>query len=107
MRSLALIFVIIAVVSIAHAQTAEQKFKNIQIFKTLPATQLDPTMAFISGSLGVRCSYCHVSNSFYKDDKPTKLTARRMIQMVFDLNKGNFNDQGAVTCYTCHRGKPT
>ena len=106
MRLLTLVF-LIGVVSIAHAQTAEQKFKNIQIFKTLPATQLDPTMAFISGSLGVRCSYCHVTNSFDKDDKPTKLAARRMIQMVFDLNKGSFNGQGAVSCYTCHRGKPT
>jgi len=81
-RLLTFVF-LFGVVSMAHAQTAEQKFKNIQIFKTLPATQLDPTMAFISGSLGVRCSYCHVTNSFDKDDKPTKLTARRMIQMVF------------------------
>jgi hypothetical protein len=64
-------------------------------------------MAFISGSLGVRCNYCHVPNSFDKDDKSTKLTARRMIQMVFDLNKGSFNGQAAVSCYTCHRGKPT
>ena len=88
-------------------QTAEQRFKNIQIFKALPATQLEPTMAFISGSLGVRCNYCHVSNSFDKDDKPTKSTARRMIQMVFDLNKGSFKGQGAVSCFTCHRGKPT
>jgi photosynthetic reaction center cytochrome c subunit len=85
---------------------AQQRFKNLQIFKDLPATQLDPTMAFISGSLGVRCDYCHVSNQFDKDDKPTKLAARRMIQMVFDINKGSFNNQGAVTCYTCHRGKP-
>lgn len=106
MRLLTFVF-LISVVSMAHAQTAQQKFKNIQIFKTLPANQLDPTMAFISGSLGVRCSYCHVTNSFDKDDKPTKLTARRMIQMVFDLNKGSLNGQGAVTCYTCHRGKPT
>jgi hypothetical protein len=107
MRLLTLIFLIVGVVSAAHAQTAEQKFKNIQVFKTLPATQLDPTMAFISGSLGVRCNYCHVPNSFDKDDKSTKLTARRMIQMVFDLNKGSFNGQAAVSCYTCHRGKPT
>ena len=106
MRLIILIF-LIGIVPAAHAQTAEQKFKNIQIFKTLPATQIDPTMAFISGSLGVRCSYCHASNGFDKDDKQTKLTARRMIQMVFDLNKGSFNGQGAVTCYTCHRGKPT
>ena len=106
MRLLTVIFVLV-IVSTAHAQTAEQKFKNIQIFKTLPATQLDPTMAFISGALGVRCSYCHVSNGFDKDDKTTKQTARRMIQMTLDLNKGSFNNQGAVTCYTCHRGKPT
>jgi len=106
MRLLTMIFLAALIVSTAHAQTAEQKFKNIQIFKTLPATQLDPTMAFISGSLGVRCNYCHVSNGFDKDDKQTKLTARRMIQMVFDLNKRSFIGQDAVTCYTCHRGKP-
>jgi hypothetical protein len=29
-----------------------------------------------------------------------------MIKMVFDLNKGSFNREKAVTCYTCHRGKP-
>src|ERR1041384_7312664 len=78
-------------------QTAEQRYKNIQIFKGLPATQLDPTMAFISGSLGVKCNYCHV-NQFDKDDKPTKLAARRMIQMVLDINKGNFNEIGRASC---------
>ena len=114
MRLVAIIFVLVAAIaaivvspSRAQQQTAEQRFKNIQIFKGLPATQLDPTMAFISGSLGVRCNYCHVPNQFDKDDKPTKLAARRMIKMVFDINKGNFNGQGAVSCYTCHRGKPT
>gem|GEM_PF-525948 len=108
MRAFALVLLLafLGVVSTARAQTAAQKFKNIQIFKELPAAQLDPTMAFISGSLGVRCSYCHVTSSFDKDEKQAKLTARRMIQMVFDLNKGSFNGQGAVSCYTCHRGKP-
>jgi hypothetical protein len=103
MRSL-LVFLLLGIII---PQTAGQRFKNIQIFKNLPAAQLDPTMAFISGSLGVTCNYCHVSNQFDKDDKPTKLAARRMIQMVLDINKGNFNGQNAVTCYTCHRGKPT
>jgi hypothetical protein len=106
MRLFMLIFVLIIIASTSQAQTAEQRFKNIQIFKNIPATQLDPTMAFISGALGVRCSYCHVTNQFDKDDKPTKLAARRMIQMVFDINKGTFNGQTAVSCYTCHRGKP-
>src|SRR4029079_12626505 len=31
---------------------------------------------------------------------------RQMIRMVFDLNKGSFNGEKAVSCYTCHRGKP-
>jgi hypothetical protein len=101
---LLLVFLLLGIIT---QQTAEQRFKNIQIFKNLPAAQLDPTMAFISGSLGVRCSYCHVANQFDKDDKPQKLAARRMIQMVLDINKGNFNGQNAVTCYTCHRGTPT
>lgn len=87
-------------------QTAAQRFKNIQIFKDIPATQLEPTMAFISGSLGVRCNYCHVPGQFEKDDKPTKAAARRMIRMVLDLNKGSFNGQSAISCFTCHRGKP-
>ena len=85
-------------------QTAAQKYKNIQLFKAMPASELDPTMAFISGSLGVRCNFCHVSNAFEKDDKPTKTAARRMIQMVFDINKGSFNGESAVSCFTCHRG---
>ena len=85
--------------------TAEQVYKNVQLFKGMPAGELEPTMAFISGSLGVKCSHCHV-NVFSKDEKPTKLTARRMIQMVFDLNKGNFRGEKTVTCFTCHRGSP-
>ena len=84
MRLLTLVLFVTFSFSISNGQ---QRPKNLQVFKDLPATQLDPTMAFISGALGVRCSYCHVANQFDKDDKPTKLAARRMIQMVFDINK--------------------
>jgi photosynthetic reaction center cytochrome c subunit len=86
-------------------KTAEQVYKNIQVFKGISAAEVEPAMAFISGSLGVKCNYCHVS-PFDKDDKPTKQTARQMIRMVFDLNKGSFKGEKAVSCYTCHRGKP-
>jgi photosynthetic reaction center cytochrome c subunit len=88
-----------------ETRTAEQVYKNIQVFKALPASELEQTMAFISGSLGVKCNYCHV-NPFEKDDKSTKQTARQMIRMVFDLNKGSFKGEKAVSCNTCHRGKP-
>ena len=84
---------------------AEQVYKNIQVFKGLPAAELEPTMAFISGSLGVKCNHCHM-NPFDKDDKPAKQTARKMIRMVFEVNKGSFNGDKAVSCFTCHRGRP-
>ena len=87
-------------------KTAEQVYKNIQVFKGVPASQLETVMAFFTGSLGVRCSYCHTPGQFEKDDKTTKQTARKMIRMVFDLNKGSFDGRGAVTCVTCHRGQP-
>ncbi|HEV7396416.1 MAG TPA: c-type cytochrome [Pyrinomonadaceae bacterium] len=84
---------------------AEQVYKNIQVLKGTPASELESTMAFFSGSLGVKCNYCH-TNPFEKDEKPTKQTARQMIRMVLELNKGSFSGEKAVTCFTCHRGKP-
>jgi hypothetical protein len=39
-----------------------------------------------------------------KDDKKTKQTARKMIEMELALNKSHFNGEIEVTCYTCHRG---
>lgn len=86
-------------------QTAEQVYRNIQALKGVPASQLQQVMALFTGSLGVRCSYCH-TNQMESDAKPAKQTARRMIQMVFDLNHGTFAGKGGVTCYTCHRGQP-
>ena len=89
----------------AQEKTAEQVYRNIQALKGVPASQLEQVMALFTGSLGVKCGYCH-TNPFDKDDKPAKQTARRMIQMVFDLNRGNFGGRDAITCYTCHRGQP-
>jgi hypothetical protein len=90
-----------------QGKAAEQVYKNIQVFKGLPASQLQGAMSFMADSLGVGCGYCH-SKSFESDDKPTKQAARRMIRMVFDLNKGGGDlfRGAAVSCYTCHRGKP-
>lgn len=91
----------------------EQARKNIQVLKGLPDSQLFTVMNFMRSSLGVSCAHCHVydqgSNKWEweKDDKPAKRTARRMIQMVIDINKANFNGAQPVTCYTCHRGAET
>ena len=83
---------------------AEEQFKNIQILKGIPAEQLFPTMEFISASLGVNCEFCHVKNAFEKDDKKPKQTARKMMEMMFAINKDNFDGRRNVTCYSCHRG---
>ena len=88
----------------AAAKTTDQAFKNIQILKGISADQLIPSMQFISVSLGVECEYCHVEGAFEKDDKKPKQTARKMMEMMFAINRGNFEDHRAVTCYTCHRG---
>jgi hypothetical protein len=83
---------------------AEEVFKNIQVLKGVPAGQVFPTMQFISASLGVDCGHCHVEHAFEKDDKKPKQTARKMVQMMFAINKDNFNGQREVTCYSCHHG---
>jgi photosynthetic reaction center cytochrome c subunit len=83
---------------------AEEVFKNIQVLKGVPANQIFPAMQFISASLGVRCEHCHVEHAFDKDDKDHKKTARKMMEMMFAIDKDNFNGQQEVTCYSCHRG---
>lgn len=87
-------------------KTAEQQFKNIQALKDIPAEQLIPTMQFIAASLGVECEFCHVEHEMQKDDKKTKVTARKMITMELAINKNHFDNEIDVTCYTCHRGTP-
>jgi photosynthetic reaction center cytochrome c subunit len=95
-----------AVLSPANASTkkAEEQFKNIQVLKGIPAEQLIPTMQFISASLGVECEFCHEPKALDKDDKKPKQTARKMMEMMFAINKDNFAGHREVTCYSCHRG---
>lgn len=94
----------------------EQVRKNIQVIKGLPESQILPLMNFVSASLGVRCTYCHVVREkagggrdwlMELDDKPAKQVARRMMRMVLSVNNDHQADfrGGAVTCYTCHRGQ--
>jgi photosynthetic reaction center cytochrome c subunit len=83
---------------------AEEQFKNIQVLKGVPADQLFPSMQFITASLGVECDFCHVQGAFEKDDKKPKAIARKMMEMMFAINKDNFDGHRAVTCYSCHRG---
>ena len=105
------------VATLAGAQTgtsekppmAERVFKNVQVLKGIPVDQFMGTMGFISASLGMTCSDCHVAESGgswekYADDTELKQTTRKMLVMVSALNRTYFNGRREVTCYSCHRG---
>src|SRR5579863_3360256 len=83
---------------------AEEQFKNIQALKGIPADGVIPAMQFITASLGVECEFCHVQGAFEKDDKEPKNKERKMMEMMFAINKDNFDGHREVTCYSCHRG---
>lgn len=86
----------------SQTKNAEETYKNIQIFKGLPASGVMRAMSFFTTSLGVDCNHCHVAGEFEKDDKPAKQTARKMYEMVQLSNK--FLSSNRVSCYACHRG---
>jgi hypothetical protein len=89
----------------ASEKTAEQVYKNIKSFKGQPASQLIPTMQFMSSSLGVQCEFCHDMKAFDKDTKDEKVTAREMIAMQQGINRGHFKGKREVTCNSCHHGE--
>jgi len=54
---------------------AEKVFKNVQVLKGIPVDQFMTTMGFISASLGMTCSDCHVAESGGSwENTPTTLT---------------------------------
>ena len=85
-------------------ERAEQKYKNIQLLKGIPAERVTSIMFAFKAALGVECTYCHIPDHFEKDDKPMKQTARKMIAMMRDINT-KVGGSARVTCNTCHRGQ--
>jgi len=92
---------------------AGEVFKNIQVFKALPAGRLLRVMELgYAKSLGVNCAHCHVAGQWEKEDKPTKQIARDMAAMVTNINgeqlrkiKNLKGPDSVVNCTTCHRGQ--
>lgn len=89
---------------------------TVKVLTGLLAPQFQEEMNFITQALGVTCNTCHARGNFASDDKPEKLTARKMLEMTRGINKQFFPDHkpkngesvlGRVTCYTCHQGERT
>jgi photosynthetic reaction center cytochrome c subunit len=89
---------------------AGQVYKNVQVLKNESVGNFTRLMAsmtqWVAPAQG--CAYCHNTANMADDSLYTKVVARRMIQMVQNVNV-NWKDHVAatgVTCYTCHRGNP-
>jgi len=89
--------------------------QNLQVLpKDMTTQQVQMLMRTYTAALGVECSHCHVGTMAdrAKDDKPEKLKARKMIEMVNAINNEHLKGIGEpaaagtqkVTCFTCHRG---
>lgn len=84
--------------------TSEQVFKDIKVFKGVPASDLIPAMEFMSASLGWQCTDCHDPKD-YSAHTSAKETAREMVLMQRDINTKHFGGRLEVTCMSCHNGK--
>lgn len=96
----------------AKPKTAGEVFKNVttSTLKGLTVDDFLGAMGVMAGALAYDCSNCHPGAGFdgvnwVVDSMPTKVIARRMIEMVATINKNNFNGAQNVTCWTCHRGQ--
>lgn len=88
----------------APFQLAGKYYKNIQVLQDIPADQMLSTMLTISESLGVKCTFCHVTKDFASDPTAMKNKTRQMLRMTAAINKTTFGGAREITCFTCHRG---
>src|SRR5260370_33717352 len=84
----------------AASKPAEEVYKNIIQLKGMPADQLGPAMQFISASLGVECTVCHVAGKMEADDKGPQKADRQMLASQAAINKEAFRGQLQVTCFS-------
>jgi photosynthetic reaction center cytochrome c subunit len=85
-------------------------YENVQVLGHLTEDNFNRLMAAITEWVSPEegCTYCHnLDEGFAYDGVYTKLVARRMIQMTWEVN-ANWQSHAApagVNCYTCHRGQ--
>jgi len=88
---------------------SDQAFKNVQVLKGIPVDDFMGTMGVMCASLAFDCSDCHEGAGTVKvdwaADNPIKRTARRMVTMMQQINRDNFQGRQVVTCWTCHRNR--
>ena len=104
----------------AGAQIPDE-FSNLQLLDPeIDKERLVGTMRDWAAGIGARCNYCHigpddlVGMDFASDEKATKRTARKMLEMARSINRELLRDlptveegrrHRVVSCYTCHRAE--
>ncbi|RVT40222.1 photosynthetic reaction center cytochrome PufC [Sphingobium algorifonticola] len=88
---------------------ASESYQNVQVLGGVSAERFNHLMAAITQWVAPPaegCNYCHNPNNLASDEKYTKIVARRMIQMTWNINTkyASHVKQTGVTCYTCHAG---
>jgi len=115
--------ILLAAVSapLAAQEIWPDRAENLQVLPAeFPPDRLRAVMRGFSNALGVRCSHCHDGEEgaplntydFASDANPNKKTARRMLEMLADINEhlSDIEPSGPervnMWCNTCHAGKP-
>jgi hypothetical protein len=91
---------------------AESVYKDIRIFKGMPAARVARIMNLGFGrSLGVSCLHCHVEGRWASEEKTQKQIARDMWEMMGAINREHLpkiknlqSKEPGINCTTCHRG---
>src|SRR5262245_23592357 len=97
----------------AAGKKAGEAFKNVttSTLKELSVDDFIASMGLISADLGLDCADCHPGAGTYKPDflcdTARRRTARRMVEMVANINRTTFGGVQRVTCWTCHHGRIT
>lgn len=99
------IFGILMILSLLFCDE-KSELKNVKVlpFKT-KADIMKYMKLSVAGELGVKCTFCHNMNDYSSDENEHKLVARKMMQMVVNINENTMKPlkKHEISCWTCHR----
>ena len=92
-------------------EPAGQVYKNVKMWKDVPARAFLDTMNSYGRAIGQTCTGCHIPDQWDSDQRKNKVIAREMQLMVNAINKDQLSkmpdlddDHPPATCAMCHAG---
>ncbi|WP_430911942.1 photosynthetic reaction center cytochrome PufC [Methylobacterium sp. sgz302541] len=95
----------------AGGEKASAVYQNVKVLGDVSVDEFNRLMVSMTEWVAPEqgCTFCHNTENMADDGLYQKKVARRMLQMVQDINstwKEKHVHEAGVTCYTCHRGQP-